>query len=570
MSDSATSTTTNSVVTTDTRPRKTAQKEQNVSRSNHAKKSHERKTQGETRLKRELLINVGDFETRIALLEDNRLVELSVERPETERMVGDIYKGKISKVLPGMQSAFIDIGREKAAFLHSSDMGHLPRDRDSSEVADDSGDGGDDVGDSIVRKGKRVAIERALKDGQEILVQIIKEPISTKGPRVSTDISIPGRYVVMVPESSGVRVSKKITNWAESRRLRSIVEPLRPEGFGLICRTEAKGVSEKDLMADIKRLLKQWEQLKSKIDSSSVPALIHKEQDMALSIVRDVINESIDHIIIDERREFRQLVAYVRQIAPHLRDRVELYKGDTPLFDKYEVEREIEKMFDRRVWIKKGAYLIIDQTEAMLTIDVNTGRFVGKKDQEDTIYRTNIEAAKEIARQLRLRDLGGLIVCDFIDMYSRENRRKLYELFKKELSRDRAKGAVNPVSEFGLIELTRQRVRPSLVQAFSEPCSCCSGSGRVLSKETMRAKIDRWFQRAHQARQFRDFHLIVNPTLADPLVGAGDSGANRLRTIMKRNNVRVNLVRDTLIPLQEFKVFEADKNADITEKYQSA
>jgi ribonuclease G len=564
MSNSATST----VRATDARRNQLAQKEQNAFSSNRERKPRERKTRGETKLKRELLINVGDFETRIALLEDDRLVELSVERPETERMVGDIYKGKISKVLPGMQSAFVDIGREKAAFLHSSDMGHLPRDRDSSEVADD--DGADDVGDSIVRKGKRVAIERALKDGQEILVQIIKEPISTKGPRVSTDISIPGRYVVMVPESSGVRVSKKITNWGESRRLRSIVEPLRPEGFGLICRTEAKGMSEKELMADIKRLLKQWEQLKSKIDSSSVPALIHKEQDMALSIVRDVINESIDSIIVDERREYRQLVAYVRQIAPHLRDRVQLYKGDTPLFDKYEVERELEKMFDRRVWIKKGAYLIIDQTEAMLTIDVNTGRFVGKKDQEETIYRTNIEAAKEIARQLRLRDLGGLIVCDFIDMYSRENRRKLYELFKKELSRDRAKGAVNPVSEFGLIELTRQRVRPSLVQSFSEPCSCCSGSGRVLSKETMRAKIDRWFQRAHQARQFRNFHLIVNPTLADSLVGDSESGGNRLRTIMKRNNVRVNLVRDTLISLQEFKVFEAGKNSDITEKYQSA
>ncbi len=524
-------------------------------------------TRGEIDLKRELLINVGDFETRIALLEDDRLVELSVERPETERMVGDIYKGKISKVLPGMQSAFVDIGHEKAAFLHSSDMGHLADVRDSSAHGGKSGDDEDDVSDSIVRKGKRVAIERALKDGQEILVQIIKEPISTKGPRISTDISIPGRYVVMVPDSSGVRVSKKISSWNESRRLRKVVEPLRPEGFGLICRTEAEGMTEKELLPDIKRLLKQWEQLKKKIDNSSVPALIHKEQDMTLSFVRDVINESMDRILVDDRREYRQLVSYVRQVAPHLRDRIEFYKGDTSLFDKYDLEREIEKMLERKVWIKKGAYLIIDQTEAMLTIDVNTGRFVGKKDQEETIYRTNIEAAKEIARQLRLRDLGGLIVCDFIDMYSRDNRRKLYEFFKKELARDRAKGAVNPVSEFGLIELTRQRVRPSLVQAFSEPCSCCNGFGRVLSKETMRSKIDRWFQRAHNARQYRDFHLVVNPALADSLVGEGETDANRLRTIMKRNNVRVNLVRDTLIPLQEFKVFEAGKNADITEKY---
>ncbi len=562
-------TTTAPVQSAGMRSSKTAQEKKEAFSSKRDSSPRAKRAQGETKLKRELLINVGDFETRIALLEDDRLVELSVERPETERMVGDIYKGKISKVLPGMQSAFVDIGREKAAFLHSSDMGHLPRDRNSSEELDVS-DGGDDVSDSIVRKGKRVAIERALKDGQEILVQIIKEPISTKGPRVSTDISIPGRYVVMVPDSSGVRVSKRISNWSESRRLRSIVEPLRPEGFGLICRTEAEGMTEKELLPDIKRLLKQWELLKKKIDTSSVPALIHKEQDMALSIVRDVINESMDHIIVDDRREYRQLVSYVRQVAPQLRDRIELYKGETPLFDKYDVERELEKMFDRRVWIKKGAYLIIDQTEAMLTIDVNTGRFVGKKDQEETIFRTNIEAAKEIARQLRLRDLGGLIVCDFIDMYNRDNRRKLFELFKKELAKDRAKGAVNPVSEFGLIELTRQRVRPSLVQSFSEPCSCCEGSGRVLSKETMRAKIDRWFQRAHQARQYRDFHLVVNPSLADSLVGDSESGGNRLRTIMNRNSVRVNLVRDTLISLQEFKVFEAGKNVEVTEKYQSA
>ncbi|MFQ5607330.1 MAG: ribonuclease E/G [Candidatus Zixiibacteriota bacterium] len=519
-----------------------------------------RPPRGETNVKRELLINVGDFETRIALLEDDRLVELSVERPETERMVGDIYKGRISKVLPGMQSAFVDIGWEKAAFLHASDMGHVPDSQRRYDV-EDEGNG------EIIRKNRRVGIEKVLKDRQELLVQVIKEPIGTKGPRISTDISIPGRYVVLVPDNTGVRVSKKISEWAEVRRLRKVVEPLRPEGFGLICRTESQGKGEKEIVPDIKRSLRMWTKLKRKGDSSEAPALIHKEEEMIISVVRDILTDSMDKIVVDSRREYRRLAAYSRQVTPQLRGRIELYNESTPLFDKYNVEREIEKMLERKVWIRKGSYLVIDQTEAMITIDVNTGRFVGSKNQEETIFRTNMESCKEIARQLRLRDMGGLIVCDFIDMYSRENRRKLYESFKRELEKDRAKKAVNPVSDFGLIELTRQRVRPSLMQTFSEPCSCCNGFGRVLSKETMGAKIDRWFIRASAAKEYASFHLVVNPSLADALIGQEGDAGNRLRRIMKQQRIKVNLVRDTSISLQEFRVFEAESNREITNVY---
>jgi ribonuclease G len=525
-----------------------------------------RRNEGETILKRELLISVGEFETRVALLEDGALVELSIERPETERMVGDIYKGRVSKVLPGMQSAFVEIGWEKAAFLHSSDMGHvMETGRRSDEPA------GEDDQLDIVRKGRRVPIEKALKDKQELLVQVIKEPISTKGPRVTTDISIPGRYVVMTPDSSGVRVSKKIANWSESRRLRKIIEPLRPEGFGLICRTESEGKEEKDFIPDIKRSLRMWTQLKKKADSTEAPALIHKEEEMTLSIVRDMLSSSVDKIRVDDRREYRRIAAYIRQVSPDMRGRLELHKGKTSLFDEFDIERDIEKMFERQIWMKKGSYLVIDQTEAMITIDVNTGRFVGTKDQEETIFRTNIEAAKEIARALRLRDMGGLIVCDFIDMYNRDNRRKLSEAFKRELDKDRAKKAISPVSDFGLIELTRQRVRPSLMQTFSETCDCCNGLGRVLSKETMSAKIDRWFIRAQRDNRYHNFHLVVNPTLADALVGEGSESVktgNRLRKIMKMQKIKVNLVRDTSMSLQRFKVYETDKNAEITEAYQ--
>ncbi|HSG99959.1 MAG TPA: ribonuclease E/G, partial [candidate division Zixibacteria bacterium] len=321
-----------------------------------------------------------------------------------------------------------------------------------------------------------------------------------------------------------------------------------------------------DIIPDIKRSLRMWSKLKKKADSTEAPALIHKEEEMTLSVVRDILSETVDRILVDDRREYRRIASYIRQVAPHLRGRLELYKNSMPLFDQYDLEREIEKMLERQVWIKKGSYLIIDQTEAMLTIDVNTGRFVGSKDQEDTIFRTNIEAAKEIARQLRLRDLGGLIVCDFIDMYNRENRRKLFDIFKRELDKDKAKKAINPVSEFGLIELTRQRVRPSLMQTYSQPCDCCNGIGRVLSKETMGAKIDRWFIRAQRDGRFRDFHLIVHPSLADSLVGE-DGSANRLRRIMKQRRLQVNLVRDTSMSLQNFKVFEATGNHDVTEMY---
>ena len=516
-------------------------------------------------MKRELLINISDYETRVALLEEDRLVEMVVERPDTERMIGDIYKGRINRVLPGLQAAFIEIGWEKAAFLHSSDMGSVREGQERFEAEPDS----DDNAVEIVRKKRFTAIESVLTEGQDILVQVIKEPIGSKGPRVSTDISIPGRYLVLVPDSDRILVSRKVSDWGERKRLRKIVSGIRPEGFGLICRTESEGKEEKDFLLDIKRLLKMWRLLQRSAERGEAPFLIHKEEKLTTSVVRDIFNDSIDRCLVDDRREYRRLTAYARQVAPHLKNRIELYKGDKPLFDLYDLETEIEKMLERKVWIKKGSYLVIDQTEAMITIDVNTGRFVGKKDQERTIFLTNIEAAREIARQLRLRDMGGLIVCDFIDMYSRENRRLLYEEFKRALDKDRAKKAVNPVTEFGLIELTRERIRPSLVQTLSEPCTCCNGFGRVLSRESMSAKIDRWFLRAKAAGKYDQYHLIVSPGLAEMMAApSGDIRDTRIRRIMKRCSVKVNLVRDTTISAQEFRVYDANTNTDVTMVYE--
>lgn len=510
-------------------------------------------------MKKEILVNVTEYETRVAIMERDRLVELHIERPDSERMVSDIYKGKVKSVLPGMQAAFVDIGYAKAAYLHSSDIGKSNIDRYDSDEYDD-----EEAPAEIIRKTRRESIESVLKRNQDVLVQVIKEPISTKGPRVSTEISIPGRFLVLVPDDDHIRVSKRITDWAERKRLRKIAGPLRPEGFGLIIRTEAQGMNESDFLKDIKRLLKLWAKLKKKADTSEAPAVIHKEAEMIVSMIRDIFSADVERLLVDQLSDYKKLMRFSRQFSPDLCDRIELYKGDLPLFDLYNLEPEIEKMLERKVWIKRGAYLVIDQTEAMVTIDVNTGRFVGKKDQEETIFRTNIDAAREAARQIRLRDIGGLLIIDFIDMYSRENRRKLYEEFSSCFKNDRAKRAINPVTEFGIVEMTRERVRPSHMTALSEPCPSCNGVGRVMSREMLSTKIERWYIRARADGKYKNFHLVVSPPLAENLT---KEDANRIERMMRIHKIRINLIRDTTISGQEYRVYDADTNREITDEY---
>ena len=511
-------------------------------------------------MKKEIIINTTEYETRMAILEDDILVEFQVEKAESDRMVGDIYKGKINSVLPGMQAAFVEIGMERAAYLHSSDIGKLDRDRYDSEDIDE-----EEAPAEIIRKSRRAGIETVLKRGQEILVQVIKEPISDKGPRIASEISLPGRYVVMVPDDDHIRVSRRITEWSEKKRLKKTIAPLRPEGFGLIVRTEAQGKSEADFRADIKRLLRLWGQLKRKADKLPAPALVHKESEMLVSMIRDVFTDDVNKVVVDTRDAYKKVMSFARQVSPHLKERVQLHKGDVPLYDLYKLEPELDKMLARKVWIKKGAYLVIDQTEAMVTIDVNTGRFVGRRDQEDTIFQANLLAAREIARQIRLRDMGGLVVCDFIDMYSRDHRRRLYEEFCRAFKNDRAKHGINPVTEFGLVELTRERVRPSHMHKLSEPCPTCGGLGRIMSKENLATKIERWFARAKVGKKFSDFHLVVSPDLASAIA---DNGSNRIKRIMKAYKFRVNVVRDTTVAQTDYRMYNANDNKDITEIYQ--
>lgn len=512
-------------------------------------------------MKKEIVVNVGEHETRIALVENDKLVELHIERSEDERMVGDIYKGKITTVLPGMQAAFVDIGMKKAAFLHASDISTATDSTRRYELDDE-----DDNGMEVVRKRKFESIEQILSKGQEILVQVIKEPIMSKGSRVTSDISLPGRFSVLSPQANYIRVSKRIIDPAERKRLRKLVYDVKPEGVGIIVRTEGVGRTEKEFKSDIKRLLKIWGEMKRTIEKRSAPVLLRKEEPMTSSVIRDVFTTDVNRLVVDDKYAYRKINKYVKSIDPGLRDRVELYSSEVPIFDTFAIEKEIDKMLDRKIWMKRGAHIVIDQTEALVTIDVNTGRSVGRSDPENLILQTNLEAAREAARQIRLRDIGGLLIIDFIDMYSRENRRILFEEFKKCFAHDRAKNSINPVSDFGLVEMTRERTKPSILYTFSEPCPTCKGFGRILSKETLSEKIDRWFMRAKAAKAGRRFQLCLNKELAEFM--RMDDG-DRIREMSKAHKCRIELVIDDSLPLDEYKVINLEENVDVTTLYQT-
>ena len=504
--------------------------------------------------KRDLIINISEHETRLAVLEDGKLVELWVERPEKERMVGDIYKGVVTAVFPGMQAAFIDIGLDKNSFLHISDMSDLSNVDFLEE-------------EPHIRKKKKFPqkIEQILRKGQEILVQVTKEPMGTKGSRVTSDLSLPGRYLVLAPGESHIGVSRKIKDLEEKRRLKKIVSGLRPDGFGIIIRTAAEGKDKKEFKSDIRTLLRLWKKIKRNGEKRKAPALLFKDIGMIFSLLRDILSPQIGEIVVDSKRTYKMILSYLRSIAPSYRSKVKWYDQGIPIFDFYNIENEMDKMLERKVWIKKGAYLVIDHTEAMVTIDVNTGRFVGKSDQSATILKANSEAAKEIARQIRLRDIGGLIIIDFIDMDSKENRKKVYEQFKEALKNDRSKSSILPISDFGLIEMTRERVRPSLMYTFSDPCHICHGVGRVLSKETQATKIERWFLRAKVRSPEKDYRLLVSPEIAKILA---EGKKSRIEELEKELKLDILLVKKDDMPVDQFKVL--DKNGlELTEKFKT-
>lgn len=466
----------------------------------------------------ELIVNVSSRETRIALLENGKLMEYRVEREE--RVVGSIFKGIVQNVLPGMDAAFVDIGLERNAYLSIADLW-------PDEPSDNS--------PASVRKSemRRRKIKDLLKPGQQIMVQVTKGPRGTKGARVSTRITLPGRYVVLMPESSSVGVSRKIDSRTERDRLKRIGEKIVPAGFGLIMRTECESRTEAELRGDVAYLKYLWEQVTSQSQKMRAPACVHRDQTLLFRTVRDIFGDDISRMVIDDPDEFEKVHLIARMVAPQMRDKISLYDRDIPIFDAYGIEKELERIMQHKVPLKSGGYLVIDEMEALTAIDVNTGKHIGSTGLSDTILKTNMEAADEILRQLRLRDMGGIIVCDFIDMEDADSKKKLLDYFSNGLGRDRARTRVGKISSLGLIELTRKRTGESVTQEITEVCPMCLGVGRIPSKETVSLWIERDLRR-RMADPGNAFWIEAHPSVVEALIGLDGESVEDLEHEIRR------------------------------------
>jgi ribonuclease G len=507
-------------------------------------------------LKQKIIINADSYETRIAILEDDELAELLVERADQRRHVGDIYKARVNAVLPGMQAAFVDLGLPKTGFLHVSDLAESLSDLEDISDLEENGDR------SRRRRGAVPKIEDHLKKGQEILVQITKESIGTKGPRVTQQVSLPGRYCVLMPGVDHVGVSRRIEDRAERQRIKAIIGDLKPKGVGLIARTVGEGKGDPDFSADVKHLHKLWQKIDRKAGAARAPALVHRELEMTAGLIRDLFTDEVEEVVVDDKDSFAEVQAYLKAVSPELRGRVQLYRGREPIFDAFDIETQIEKTFERKVWLKKGGYICIDHAEALVAIDVNTGRFTGKKNQEETIFRTNFEAAHEIPRQLRLRDIGGIIVIDFIDMESEANKRGVLDELRHELRKDRARTKAFGVSELGLVEMTRQRERSSLLHYYTEDCPSCAGLGKVPSPETMLVKLERAMRRVAAMGTEKRIVVRTSPEVALFFV---EQEARRFAELEKRFKLQVDLKDDPQLKRGDMRVL-TPKKQDLTKQ----
>lgn len=435
-------------------------------------------------LETEILIDANPYEIRVAMLEAGRLVEFYAERARDRGITGNVYKGKIVRVLPGMQSAFIEVGHDRTAFLHVTDI----RDELEEDAEDDEREHGG-KGHSGAPPATR--IQDLIKEGQELMVQVAKEPIGTKGARVTSYISLPGRYLVFMPTYDKVAVSRRISSDRERRRLKDIVHELRPPGTGFIVRTVCEGMTSEDVKADMDYLLKLWNLIQRTREKAPTPSLLYKELDLTLRTIRDTFSSGVTRLLISPREEYDRAMKFVQEFMPHLAGRLAIYEGKEDIFDAHGIEIELASTLERKVWLRSGGHIIIDQLEALTAVDVNTGKYVGKKSSEETILKTNLEAIKEIVYQLRLRNIGGIIVIDFIDMDKGANREKVYNELKEALKADKARTNILKVSELGIVEMTRKRTRESLIQSLCEPCPYCDGNGVVKGKDTVVMEIYR-------------------------------------------------------------------------------
>ncbi len=464
-------------------------------------------------MNKELIISSSRQETMAAILEDDQVAEIFIERDSQRGAVGNIYKGRVAKVLPGMQCAFVDIGLKREAFLYVSDVVGTTEQFERLEAGDVDDD------EASARINSQAKIEELLKSGQEILVQVSKDPLGTKGARITSHVALPGRFLVFMPTVDHIGVSRKVEARNERGRLRAIVKRFREEhGFtgGVILRTAAAGRSEEDIVADLSYFHQLWTDAREKTEEASAPAVIHREESLVVKLLRDFLTEDFSAIRIDDEKEYQRAEGFIKRIMPGLVSRTHHYTKEFPIFEEYGVQPEIEKALRSKVWLKSGGYIVVNHTEALVAIDVNTGRYVGKRTGrlEDTIVKTNLEAAKEIVRQFRLRDLGGIIVLDFIDMEERKNRQRVYQALEQELRKDRSPSKAIQVSEFGLIVVTRKRAKQSLERQLTDPCPYCSGSAVIKSTPTICYDILSEMGKLAGELNGQSILLRVNPDIA--------------------------------------------------------
>jgi len=519
-------------------------------------------------MKNQIIIHAKGKQTRIALLEDGELAQLFIESEENKRTVGNIHLARVHKVMSGIRAAFIDMGTPKDAFLHFSDAGdHLKEyvqmlngtNAISKRVREELKKTNFD---KISNYEKQIWAGKILQPDQRLLVQIVKEPIGSKGPRVSTDITIAGRFLVLIPMGEYIAVSRKIYNRRERRRLKGIVGSMLPEGFGVIIRTVAAGQDKDAIEDDMRNVLKKWEHILERLEDAKPPALLYEDLDITESLIRDLFAKQYDRVLIDDPKMHKKVKSYVSQIAPQMLPNVELYKGREHIFDFMKIAKDVDSIFSPRVRLPSGGYLIFEQTEAMYVVDVNSGPYAAKEKQEDNSLKTNLEAAREVTKQLRLRDIGGIIVVDFIDLKSDKNRKKIYDELKKEFKKDPAKTNVIGMSDFGLVQITRQRIRPSVVNSVSKVCPMCGGSGNVVSQNTIVADLEAWLSKFRHNTKYKSIDIYINPYLKSYL----EKGFLSIRLKwMFKYFIRISLIADESVSLNEYKVTLAGSDIDITD-----
>jgi ribonuclease G len=504
---------------------------------------------------KQLIINVTEHETRVALLEDGTIVELHVDRGDDSDVAGNIYKGRVLRVLPGMQAAFVDIGLNQAGFIYVDDVSqdHF---RDIERLFRLGAEEGDaEPGEAempLAPRRRGLLIEELLVEGQDVLVQVAKSPIGTKGARITAHISIPGRFLVLMPSSSHIGVSRRIEDESERARLKQLVQSLRKEEYGFIVRTAAEGESEEKIAYEMGFLINLWDNIRRKYENAPSPSLIYQDLSISLRAVRDLLLHEVEKLVIDSRPTYEAVLAFLDTYMPSLKENVILYESPEPVFDAYNLEADISRALKRKVWLKSGGYILIEHTEALTAIDVNTGRYVGKHNLDETILKTNLEAVKEIAYQIRLRDIGGIIIIDFIDMEKKSNQERVFNAFREALKRDKSKTHALPMSEMGLIQMTRKRTREPLTRILCEPCFYCEGEGYIVSRQSVCYAIYREIQRSWRDVVGQRVAIRANPQIAEYL----HREENHLITHLERAlGKQVVIYPEPQFHIEQFEVF---------------